>query len=635
MIQVSPVRFDKDGWNFHIRTHILTPRIGVQVAFSIEWKKESVLSVLEDHILETISSTEWKTEDSDKDFMFLTENYNFFIKNLDPRDLSDISLVISVLENTKLTISAIWYAAAFLVEGEEVTQITEPEKWRTDFHTMTAGEVGRNAHIFVATRNIEHIFGSDLLIEFANQTASQFQKEMLALLDREYTESLHTIRYWYDFSSTKPDTQRKTVRARGQIDLLKNRLSSAKEYIQKNDIYTTAKEKIQDIDFKKNTKQRYIFLGIWAVLLFFMAYTVLRSMGSVLGMWGIDGAKSEITKVQTLIDESRKLTWNQVAFDKNIAEAESIISSLQSQKKYLVDIARLQNDIAALKRESYDIQIVDLSGKQSVVAIKDNFIPLQTFENNNKLIVIGKNGLISDYVKASDKPKITPYPQNDTAINATISDKWVPYIISGTNKIMSLNTSWANYVNLSGQEGWEVGKNIFYFNGNIYLLNDSQTQIYKHKPASNGFAAKTNVFSKLSEQKILDFAIDGGYYFLMADGKIWRYLPTKDSDWILSLTLNKLKGGWSIDSKQDSEIISNDKLSYVYVRNGKKLWIFKPNSKNFQDVKSLDYISELEFNTPNTINSITIPRDGLIYISTDSAVYETQFEVSNDKLILK
>lgn len=138
MIQVIPIKHDISEKTSRLRSHILNPRLGVTVTLTIEGKKENIISILEDHLLETISSVEWSSPDSDKDFTFLTENYNRFIRNLEPQDLAHISVVVSLLRDNVLTISAIGNATAYLVEADDITKIVAPDRSRFDFHTLTS-----------------------------------------------------------------------------------------------------------------------------------------------------------------------------------------------------------------------------------------------------------------------------------------------------------------------------------------------------------------------------------------------------------------------------------------------------------------------------------------------------------------
>lgn len=98
MIQVIPIHHDIPDNASHIRSHILHPRSATTIIVSIQGEKENIISILEDHILETISATEWAHEESDQDFTFLTEHYNRFIKNLDTGDLQGISVMLGLLK---------------------------------------------------------------------------------------------------------------------------------------------------------------------------------------------------------------------------------------------------------------------------------------------------------------------------------------------------------------------------------------------------------------------------------------------------------------------------------------------------------------------------------------------------------
>jgi hypothetical protein len=87
---------------------------------------------------------------------------------------------------------------------------------------------------------------------------------------------------------------------------------------------------------------------------------------------------------------------------------------------------------------------------------------------------------------------------------------------------------------------------------------------------------------------IFDLSIDGGVYLYMDDGKILRYAGDKNT--ITPIILNKIPGEWSIDTSKTSIFITRSYLSYTYILNGDRIWIFQPDSKRFQDVKAWNYI---------------------------------------------
>lgn len=636
MIQFTPIRYDVSESASHVRTHVLTPRLWATLSVTIEWQKENIISILEDHILETISGVEWNSEDSDKDFTYLTENYNRFIRNLEPADIANISVIISLLRENSLTISAIWNATAYLVEGDEVTAIATPERGRFDFHTLTTGEVSRNASIYLSNKNIHDILGDDLLLEFSDMNPQELENVANEMFEREIDFSFHLIRVAHSFKSAQREIK---PRGRGQLDLLKNKSANAAEYVKSMPIWKNTKEKISQkidqVNFEENRQQKYIFLGVGALILFILVYILLSAIGGGLG-GGTDTAKAKILEAKTLIEDSTKLTSDQSAFENNISKAEALLASLRAEKKYLTDVESLQNKIDVAKKEVYGIEIIELSKKESIVPIANTgFEPIGTFEINNKFLLVGKNGIITDYVRGMSLPKVLTYPSGTKAIASDIGDHGLPFIISEAWNVMTKRQDAVVNLSVSGQTNWELGKKIHEFNGNLYTINADQNQIYKYKPSANGFSAKTNVLGAPSNSKILDISIDGGFYLLLSDGKIGRFLSTKADAWIVGLTLNKIPGSWTINPSEESEMIATENLSYLYIRNGKKIWIFQPNSRSFQDVNALTYVAELEVQTESNILDISVPRDGLLYISTDTWVFETQFEVKDSKLYIK
>lgn len=128
MLQVTPIKYDCKNHKSTIRTHILHPQNGVKIILIIESEKPNIISILEDHILETLSGTDWTADDMDQDFTFVTETYNRFIHNLDGDDLHQTSVLFAAIKNNTLTISAIGNSSAYLLDSEEVSEITTPER---------------------------------------------------------------------------------------------------------------------------------------------------------------------------------------------------------------------------------------------------------------------------------------------------------------------------------------------------------------------------------------------------------------------------------------------------------------------------------------------------------------------------
>lgn len=194
MIQIIPIKYEAKNSPLSLRTHTLHPQSNITVILTIESKSEQTISILEDHILETISGVDWNSEDIDKDFTFITENYNRFIYHIDADDIKKTSVLLAILKGNLLTLAGIGNTSAHLVEGDEVTEIMIPERGRTDFHTLTTGEINSGSTIYLGSVHLGNIIGNSLLLEFSAMPRGEFEKNSLGILEREITTSLHLIR---------------------------------------------------------------------------------------------------------------------------------------------------------------------------------------------------------------------------------------------------------------------------------------------------------------------------------------------------------------------------------------------------------------------------------------------------------
>lgn len=65
-----------------------------------------------------------------------------------------------------------------------------------------------------------------------------------------------------------------------------------------------------------------------------------------------------------------------------------------------------------------------------------------------------------------------------------------------------------------------------------------------------------------------------------------------------------------------------------------KVWVFQPNSKLFQDTKTLSYIGQIEAKN-GKIKDFYVPHDGEVLTLTDKGLYTLKFEISNNKVIVR
>jgi hypothetical protein len=108
-------------------------------------------------------------------------------------------------------------------------------------------------------------------------------------------------------------------------------------------------------------------------------------------------------------------------------------------------------------------------------------------------------------------------------------------------------------------------------------------------------------------------------------------------DWytMTGITLNKVPWAYTLGWTGPHALIIRPNLNFIYILSGNRIWIFEPDSKRFQDVRSWTYKAQLEIATDEEIRNISIPRDGMIYIVTNLWVYDAGFEFIDKNIILK
>ncbi len=393
-------------------------------------------------------------------------------------------------------------------------------------------------------------------------------------------------------------------------------------------------EKIRLFVGAKNTQILFVFLFIGAILFFLLISMLLGALFHIANTPQID-TKNQILEAQTLIEESQKLTSNSEAFNNNIHRAENILFKIRDQQEYMKDTQELLQRIEAMKKEMYDVQTIDLKKRKSIIKFNPTDIsPLSVFEYSNKLNLIGKNSSILGYIQWSPLPAISPYPPWEEVISTDLTEDGNFYFLTKNKRVLSTKRNEITYANVTGQNSWENASKIKIFNNNLYLIDSPTWQIYKHKPGINGFSQKIPVLPT-TLSGILDIGIDGGFYILTDEPKIYR-MVWREGFTQSGIILNKVPGEYSLHSNEsETHIIVRQNLNFIYLLNGNRIWMFEPDSRRFQDVHSWTYIAQLEISTDENMRNISVPRDGLIYIVTNLWVYPISFEFIDKNIILK
>ena len=177
-------------------------------------------------------------------------------------------------------------------------------------------------------------------------------------------------------------------------------------------------------------------------------------------------------------------------------------------------------------------------------------------------------------------------------------------------------------------------KYISWYSTNLYSLW-KDNQINKHSPNWNDFKAAEAYLKKedLTQiWEILSIAIDWWFYILKKDLTVVKFFSNPYR--LESIILNKLPKNYTLESDKKVQIIARSNLNYVYFLLNDKIWVFKPNTTNYKNTQNLTYIWQVEWAT-KTIKDFYVNYDWEIIVLNENWLYKLNFEVSDDKLIIR
>lgn len=421
------------------------------------------------------------------------------------------------------------------------------------------------------------------------------------------------------------------------FDLIKSKFLSLKDKLIENEKVDTLLTKFKKkIDI--NNKYVYVSLLSAGVLCaVFFLYVIINSIMYHEMQKSIpEQYKNKLIEAKMLLERTNKDLWNKEVFDANIKKAENMIFEVRWKWVFLNDVNKLLDYISILKKQSNGIETFTLSQDKAEIEFKQKDFNINwIFEVNKKYYFIGKNSIIGPYIKW-EPVKTYAYPDGEEVVDADVTPEWNVYLLTKSFRILEFYKQEFKYVNVEWQKTWENTIGIKTFNGNLYLLSDKQNQIFRHKPGVNGFSTKSALIDEKDAKNLVisDFAIDGWFYILKRDLAIDKFFTTPD--YIKrSIVINNVKSiDYSNKSSASPKLYVGQNLNYVYTLLDNKIWIFEADNKNYKDVKALRYIWQLE---PSdwAIQTIYIPKDGTIYVATQSWVYIIHFEVSDNKVIVR
>ena len=335
MIQTGRIHND---WGKNIlRSHHLKPGNDISLFFILEWEKENVISVIEDHLLENISSIAWDVDMLDTDFSYLSEHYNQFLQNIPEEDRAWMSCLLALSYENALSIATIWWAEAILVEGDDISQISSHDNKKHGFHYISHGDIPTWWTVYLSNTSLLSLLGESLVSEMTLLDLQEWENTVKSLIEEERYTDIHIFR----ITNGSIRNQRQIAPEWGkQSDILWGASTYMRALMRKISPIEKSRAFLDAIFATHKKIVQYIIFISGIILLFLLAYSLVDSLFNVVTTTSSD-SKNELIKAQTLIEQSEKLTSNKQAFNSNIKSAEEILFKLRDDKLHMADTQEL------------------------------------------------------------------------------------------------------------------------------------------------------------------------------------------------------------------------------------------------------------------------------------------------------
>ena len=586
-----------------------------------------------DYIIDKISITE-----TYEDFSIALENINAFLKTwkIDTDKEVKIDMVIWILNGNNLVFSNIWEASALLVNKDhEIIPLTEDNSNTFEFGfisnwKLSDGEVV----IFTNTSSEKYLSESDILDGLTqDHNIDIFHQNITDILKTEITSeniAISNILYkkfdTFEASEENPYlTQAKEI----GIKLLDNNF--AKRTLAS---FQNIHEKIMN---QSKLLKNVIFLCWISVCLVFLFSLVSTFVNITTEDKSKELSKSNLQAAKTYLSLASENLNNMDIFELHVTEAEKLIAEIESQQMFLNDISKIQDEIGILKKQFNKIESFRASTDNSIFE-SDLSNSIQIIKNNKKLYSIEKKGIIWPII-TNNTPKTSLFSglNDDEFFTKAVNIGTSIYLTTNQSRVVQFSKSGRfSFIDVSGQKTWQKHKDIASYGSNLYLLGQDNNQIYRHALSTKSFN-KWDWYLKEEDLKqlweILSISIDGGFYILKSDLSIVKFFRSPKYR-LEGIVLNKLPKNYKNDGTSPIKIKAGVSLNYVYILMNNKVWVFQPNTTNKKNTTSLTYIGQIEAEQ-DKIKDFYVNRDGEALILSKKWIYKLNFEISNDKIIVR
>lgn len=325
----------------------------------------------------------------------------------------------------------------------------------------------------------------------------------------------------------------------------------------------------------------------------------------------IQTAKS---KIEEKFQEAKQITGNTNKSLELLKQAEDVVFELKKEidnkDKYKKSILELEESITVAKEEALKISEVKLEEYFDFKIEEKDASGVDLFIDGNLVAVLDSN-LKKVYVLDIEKKSIVEYVSSSLKGSKAVSiyNKEI-YFLNENEGVYKFTTQNKASLILEKSTDWGEVSDLSIYNGNIYLLDSGENDIYRYAPSNAEYKTKTSYFKSTVASNVFtmtDFDIDGSVYVLY-ENKLEKYLRGVNEN----VKFQFPEGEVSLSKVETSP----EEKSLVAVLDNKnaKVYLFSKNGK-YEGV-----LSSLKF----TKNSNIFFYDSTLFLLSGSTIYKIE-----------
>ena len=626
----------KQNWDNKIITKNISLDYKLDFFMVIDSNNKDYVSILENKILDFIIDKISK-QNTYKDFSEALEKINWLLRsyNKEKKPWEYLNILLATLNDTDFIFSEIWKPSLYLIKDSwETIEITDKKENKKEFSYISEWNLeNKDTLIISTTRLLNYLSYSDFTDSTSLNKTEKINKNIEIIITQEKLErkiGILTLKYINENLKEEKVSELKEKISKFGLKLMDNNF--VKVLLAYFKIF---KEKIEE----KSKLVKNLLLIVWMLIATWFLYFILS--GAIQTATNNDKQLEN----QNLYEQAKKYKTlasnnytNPDKFSLNIEKSEEIIKKLKDQKVYLNNISKLEEELNIIKKTFNWIETFKENEKNLIYKIwkeyKDNIV--KTLKIDWKIYLITKNNVIWP-IWQDKQSKINVFENmwNDQFIDATPLNKSIILLTKNWKIVEFISSGKFFFKDVLWQDTWESASSILsYWNNNIYLVSKDTNQIFKHQKSGNNFK-KAQGYLKWEDSKsiwkIIDIAIDWGFYILKSDLKIIKFYSNPYR--LETININKTPKTFKNNNSSKIKIIARKDLNYVYIMLNNKIWIFKPNTQFYKSTKSLNYLGQIEAQD-NKIIDFYVEKDWKIIVLNNSWIYNISFNENDWKILV-